>query len=186
MKGRVYRRGSTWSYRFDIDPDPLTGRRRQASKGGFRTEREAWQVCRSAIRDYERGRFVGQSKRTVEEAFTEWLERIRHSIKPSMAKNWQNYTAYYVIPHIGQRAVQEIDGSVCDALYARLLAEGRVKAKPRTQSKTQPIHTRRFSASGQMLPCRPYRYDETRCYRVHTADDPLLGKPIVVKPRRQG
>ena len=58
MKGQVHRRGSTWSYRFDIDPDPLTGRRRQTSKGGFRTEREAWQECRSAMRDYERGRFV--------------------------------------------------------------------------------------------------------------------------------
>ena len=30
MKGRVYRRGNTWTYRFDIDPDPLTGRHQQA------------------------------------------------------------------------------------------------------------------------------------------------------------
>jgi Arm domain-containing DNA-binding protein len=87
MKGRVYRRGGTWSYRFDIDPDLLTGRRRQTSKGGFRTEREAWQACRAAMRDYERGRYVRQSRRTVEEALSDWLERIRHSLKPSMAKH---------------------------------------------------------------------------------------------------
>ena len=90
------------------------------------------------------------------------------------------------IPHIGQRAVQEIDGSVCDALYARLLAEGRVKAKPRTHSKIQSVHTRRFAASGQVLPCRPYRYDEMRCYRVHTADDQLLGMPIALEPKQPG
>jgi len=184
MKGHVYRRGGTWSYRFDIDPDPLTGRRRQTGKGGFRTEREAWQECRSAMRDYERGRFVRQSKRTVEEALTEWLERIRHSIKPSMAKNWQNYTAYYVIPYIGQRSVQEIDASACDALYAKLLAEGRVKARPRTRSRAQPVHIRRLSARGRVLECRPYRYDEVRCYRAHAADDRLLGKPIAARPRR--
>jgi integrase len=182
MKGRVYRRGGTWSYRFDVDPDPLTGRRRQTSKGGFRTEREAWQVCRAAMRDYERGRHVRQSRRTVEEALTEWLGRIRHSLKPSMAKHWQNYIAYYVIPHIGRRPVQEVDGSVCDALYAKLLAEGRIKARPRSASKPAPVHVRRFSATGRDLPCRPYRYDEVRCYRVHTADDPLLGKPIAAKP----
>jgi integrase len=181
MKGRVHRRGSTWSYRFDIDPDPLTGRRRQTSKGGFRTEREAWQACRAAMRDYEHGRYVRQHRRTVEEAVTEWLERIRHSLKPSMAKHWQNYIAYYVVPHIGRRLVQDVDGSVCDALYAKLLTEGRIKAKPRAISKPTPVHVRRFSANGRALPCRPYRYDEVRCYRVHAADDPLLGKPIAAR-----
>jgi hypothetical protein len=33
-----------------------------------------------------------------------------------------------VIPHIGQRKAQDIDGAVIDALYAKLLAEGRRKA----------------------------------------------------------
>ena len=56
---------------------------------------------------------------------------IEHSIKPSMVQSWRNYAAYYVVPYIGQRDVQDIDGAVCDALYAKLLAEGRVKAKPR-------------------------------------------------------
>jgi integrase len=186
MKGRVYRRGGTWSYRFDIDPDPLTGRRRQASKGGFRTEREAWQACRTAMQDYEHGRYVRQFRRTVEEALTDWLERIRHSLKPSMAKHWQNYIAYYVVPHIGRRMVQDVDGSVCDALYAKLLAEGRIKAKPTTNPRPAPVHVRRFSSSGLALPCRPYRYDEVRCYRVHAADDPLLGKPITARLRPPG
>jgi hypothetical protein len=44
-----------------------------------------------------------------------------------MWQNWRNYADYYVIPHIGQRKAQEIDGAVLDALYARLLAEGRRK-----------------------------------------------------------
>ena len=26
MKGRVYKRGKSWYYRFDIEPDPLTGK----------------------------------------------------------------------------------------------------------------------------------------------------------------
>jgi hypothetical protein len=61
-------------------------------------------------------------------ALDDWLTRIRHSVKPSMWQNWRNYADYYVIPHIGQRKAQEIDGAVLDALYARLLAEGRRKA----------------------------------------------------------
>ena len=55
-----------------------------------------------------------------------------------MVQNWRNYAAYYVIPYIGQRDVQEIDGAVCDALYAKLLAEGRVKARPKKRPTTRP------------------------------------------------
>lgn len=125
MKGHVYKRGNKWAYLFDIDPDPLTGKRQQANGSGFDTEREAWKMCRAAMKEYEEGRRVTPSKRKVEEALNTWLERIRHSIKPSMWQNWRDYADYYVIPHIGQRAVQDIDGAVLDALYAKLLADGR-------------------------------------------------------------
>lgn len=86
---------------------------------------------------------------------------------------------YYVIPHIGSRTVQEVDGKVCDALCARLPAEGQVKAKPRPRSGAQPVHAHGLSATERVLPCRPYRYDSVRCYRAHPADDPLIGQPIV-------
>ena len=40
MRGSVRKRGSTWTWYLDAPPDPVTGKRRQASKGGFRTKRE--------------------------------------------------------------------------------------------------------------------------------------------------
>src|SRR5215831_10321660 len=184
MKGHVYKRGRTWSYLFDIEPDPLTARRRQANGSGFKTEREAWKACRAAIADYERGRVVAKSKREVAAALDEWLSRIDHSVKPSMAQNWRNYAAYYVNPYIGQRDVQDITGEVCDALYQRLLAEGRVKAKPKTKPTTQAVHVRRLAPDGRVLPCRPYGYDTVRCYRKHEENDPAIGQPI--KRRKLG
>ena len=103
-----------------------------------------------------------------------------------MVQNWRNYASYYVIPYMGKRDVQEIDGAVCDALYAKLLAEGRVKAKPRSGPATRPVHVRRLTPEGRVLPCRPYRYDTLRCHRKHSPDDPLLGQPIEArKPTRR-
>jgi Arm DNA-binding domain/Phage integrase, N-terminal SAM-like domain len=125
MRGHVYKRGKRWSYLFDIDPDPLTGKRRQGNGSGFHTEKEAWAACRKAIQDYETSRLVQPSKRTVEQALNEWLTQVRHAVKPSMWKNWRNYSDYYVIPHIGGRKVQDIDGAIVNALYARLLDDGR-------------------------------------------------------------
>jgi len=184
MKGHVSKRGKTWAYWFDIDSDPLTGKRRQQTRSGFKSEKEAWKECRAAIADYERGRAVATSRRKVGDALDEWLTRIEHSIKPSMAQNWRNYAAYYVIPYIGQRDVQEINGAVCDALYAKLLAEGRVKARPRKRPTTQAVHTRRLAPDGRALPCLPHGYDMGRCYRTHAQDDPAIGRPIA--PRKLG
>src|SRR6266704_2201951 len=186
MKGHVYKRGNKWSYLFDIEPDPLTGKRRQANGSGFKAERDAWKACRAAIAHYEKGRAATASHRTVAEAFEEWLTRIEHSVKPSMLRNWRNYAAYYVIPYIGKRQVKEIDGAVCDALYSKLLVEGRVKAKRTEKPAAQALHRRRVSPKGDVLPCLPHRYATVRCYRKHAANDPLIGQPIdPKKPSRR-
>jgi hypothetical protein len=50
--------------------------------------------------DHDKGRVVKATKRKVADALDEWLIRIEHSIKPSMAENWRNYGTYYVIPYI--------------------------------------------------------------------------------------
>jgi integrase len=184
MKGHVYKRGKTWYYRFDIEPDPLTGKRRQVNGSGYQTEREAWKACRETMADHDKGRLVTSSKRKVGDALDEWLTRIEHSIKPSMAQNWRNYAAYYVVPYIGSREVQDIDGAVCDALYAKLLVEGRIKARPPKQVSTSAVHMRRLGEDGREMPCRPYGYDMVRCYRKHAANDPAIGQPI--KPRKLG
>jgi integrase len=187
MKGHVYKRGKVWSYLFDLDPDPLTGKRRQANGSGYKTEKEAWRECRKAIADYESGRVADTTRRKVGAALEEWLTRIEHSVKPSMAQNWRDYSKYYVIPYIGKRDVHEINGEVCDALYAKLLAEGRVKAKGKAKPAGPPLHVHRVTLDGHLLPCRPHRYENTRCHRKHEENDPLIGHPIEPKKasRRQ-
>ena len=57
--GNVSRRSSgEWQYRFDIAPDPLSGKRRRATKSGFATKREAMTAMREAIRAHEQWPFM--------------------------------------------------------------------------------------------------------------------------------
>ena len=82
MNGSVRRRSNgNWEYRFDLGPDPLTGRRSIRSKSGFATKKEASQALRNAVTAHERGRSVKTSSRTVESFLTEWHDavRARHS-----------------------------------------------------------------------------------------------------------
>jgi integrase len=186
MKGHVYKRGKTWSYRFDGDKDPLTGKRQLVNGGGYKTEREAWKECRAAMAEHDKGRVVDNSRRKVGPALDEWLGRIEHSIKPSMVQNWRNYAKYYVVPYIGGRDVRDIDGATCDALYGKLLTAGRVKAQRAAPTAPAAVHSRRVGRNGKVQECRPHRYAAVRCYRKHADNDPLLGKPIepIVRSRQ--
>ena len=45
MRGSIRKRGGTYTYVLDMPPDPVTGRRRQKTQGGFRTKRQ----CQAAL-----------------------------------------------------------------------------------------------------------------------------------------
>ena len=51
MRGSVRKRRTTWTWYLDAPPDLMTGRRRQASKGGFRTKREAQEALKRVYED---------------------------------------------------------------------------------------------------------------------------------------
>jgi hypothetical protein len=65
MRGSVRKRGSTWTWYLDAPPDPLTGKRRQASKGGFRTKRECQDALNETLARLREGIFVPPSQRTL-------------------------------------------------------------------------------------------------------------------------
>lgn len=128
MQGSVQQRGSSWYYKFRLpDRDPATGRYPWVTKGGFDTEREAWKACRDAMRDADRGRIVKPSTRTVAQFVTEWLTAIEPTIDATTWRGWSDYARAYVIPHIGAERLQRLDEPQLLRLYAKLLAEGRVK-----------------------------------------------------------
>ncbi|SBW21114.1 integrase family protein [Candidatus Protofrankia californiensis] len=126
MKGSVYKKDGKWAYRFDLGPDPLTGRRRRASKAGFATRREAATAMRQAIAAYEKGHHVQPSRRSVEEYLNEWHTAVRPTLARTTWTKYRNYKDAYVIPVIGQTALQELTPVRLNLLYVHLLDEGRV------------------------------------------------------------
>ena len=128
MKGSVRQRGSKWQYRFrGPERDPSTGEYPWITKGGFHTKKEAWQACREAMAEADRGRVVKPSTRTVAQFFAEWFAAIEPSIDATTWQNWKDYADTYVIPRIGGERLQRLDEPQLLRLYGQLLAEGRVK-----------------------------------------------------------
>jgi integrase len=128
VKGAVYQRGSKWYYKFRVPQrDPSTGKYPWITKGGYDTEREAWKACREAMREADRGRVVKPSTRTVAQFLTEWLTAVEPALDATTWRSWSDYARTYVIPHIGAERLQRLDEPALLKLYAKLLAEGRVK-----------------------------------------------------------
>ncbi|MET3683253.1 integrase [Alkalibacillus flavidus] len=84
MKGHVYRRGCTckkrkctcgakYTFVVDIGTDPKTGKRKQKSKGGFKTKQEAELALASLINDIQVGTFIKESDELFKDFSQEWL-----------------------------------------------------------------------------------------------------------------
>ncbi|MFV9633943.1 tyrosine-type recombinase/integrase [Mycobacterium neumannii] len=134
MKGSVYQRGKTWTYRFrGPERDPATGEYPTISRGGFTTEKEAWKACRDAMREADQGRVLRRSTRTVSQFFVEWFAAVEASMDATTWQNWKDYANAYVVPRIGATKLQRLDEPQLLKLYSALLAEGRVKQDRNTE-----------------------------------------------------
>ena len=68
MRGSVYRRnctckktkctcGSKWVYKVDVGINPITGRRKQVTKGGFSTKQEAQAALSVLLNNLQQGTY---------------------------------------------------------------------------------------------------------------------------------
>jgi len=107
--GSVRKRGKTWTWYLDIGPDPLTGRRQQTSKGGFKTKKAAQEDLNTAIAKRQRGELAKRSKRTVRDFLEdEWLPTVETTRRPSTAANYRTNVKVHVVPLIGDIRLQAL------------------------------------------------------------------------------
>jgi integrase len=123
----VYKPYSRWSYRLELEPDPLTGERRRENRGGFATEDAAWAAALESQAAHARGKHVKPSNRTVRDYLSEWLDTVRDAVKPTTYQNYGDYINAYVVPTIGRHRLQDLTVPVLNAFYRHLLHNGRTK-----------------------------------------------------------
>jgi hypothetical protein len=100
MRGSIRRRGSTYTYWLDIGPDPVTGKRRQRTKGGFATKRECQAALNEAISALRSGTLVQPSRQTVASFLVgEWLPAVRMAgLRDSTWASYRLNVEKHVVP----------------------------------------------------------------------------------------
>jgi integrase len=134
-RGTVYKRGDSWTYVLDIS---LPGqRRRQKSKGGYRTKREALAGLNEAQGALQRGIYVEPSKLTVKTFLLDhWLPAIKAGLRESTFQGYRSAIRNYVLPRLGETRLQALTPDQLNAFYGELLGKGRRDGKAGLSPKT--------------------------------------------------
>jgi integrase len=127
MRGSIRKRGDTYRYRVDLPPDPLTGKRRQAAKGGFRTRRECEAALNQVLSALRSGTFVEASRRTVASFVRdEWLPAVQPPVlRPTTWATHRTHFEVYVFPTLGEVELQRLTPAMLTGLYRKLQEGGR-------------------------------------------------------------
>jgi len=124
MRGNIYKRGSTWSVRYDEGYDEH-GRRRQRSKGGFATRREAQRFLTDVLARLGDGSYAQPSKLTLGDFLRdEWLRAVESTVRPLTFTQYRSVVRLRILPTLGNLRLQQLTAGHLNSLYRQLEQAG--------------------------------------------------------------
>src|SRR5262245_8381316 len=124
MRGNVYKRGSTWSVRYDEGYDEH-GKRRQRSKGGFATRRAAQRSLTDVLARLGDRSYAQPPKLTLRDSFeNEWLRAIESTVRPLTFTQYRSVARLRILPTLGHLRLQVLTGGHLNTLYRELEQAG--------------------------------------------------------------
>lgn len=120
MKGHFYKRGKKWTYVVDIGIDEQTGKRRQKTKGGFATKKEAQAAAAKLITEFETGSYLEPTKLTVKDFFLQYLESRKLNLREGTYYNYKKHIDNHIIPKLGYIQLQKLTGLQLERFYGQL------------------------------------------------------------------
>jgi len=122
----VTRRSDGWCIRLDVGVDPETGKRRQVSRQGFRTKREAQAALNDLLleRELVRRPEVSVFGPTVGEYLEEWLARARVSVRESTWAAYRN-AVVHLVDGLGGGSLRLLSALEVERFEQQLVVSGR-------------------------------------------------------------
>src|SRR6266542_3899055 len=124
MRGHVRKR-HTWEFIVDISPHPVSGRRRQKSKSGFATRKEAESALHEFIRYVEGGGYPSPERIRLAEDLNRWLDYQRtRGIRSRTLEGYEGYIRREIVPVIGGLELAKVRPGHIRAVLARVQQRG--------------------------------------------------------------
>lgn len=128
MQGGVRKRGSTWSYYFDLGK--IDGKRKKKEKGGFRTKKEAETALAAAMNEYNNaGQVFEPSEITVSDYLDQWYElSCKLNLKYNSQVGYLRIIEGHLKPKFGTYKLKAINAAVLQEYANSLKLNGYSKS----------------------------------------------------------
>ena len=120
MTGFTRKRGKTWTAYWS-SVDPVTGKRRQHSRGGYRTRQEAQAHLVSVLPSAQAGTYRPDGKQTVAEVLAQWhAAKTSEGLRPGTLAMYRNVIDGWLVPHVGGLRMAQLSPTVAAEMVAKL------------------------------------------------------------------
>lgn len=156
MRPRGYVRqqsAATWRITAPAGTDPATGKPLRVQRTVRGSKKDAQKALTKLLADIDRGVVVvDPTNLTVEQFMHQWIDHMRHRIRPTTFDRYEGVTRNHIIPSLGKTKLAKLKPMQIQAFEARLLESGRIKG-PGGLSAQTVLHIHRvFSeALGQAV-----------------------------------
>jgi integrase len=139
MKGFMRLRGASWELRVYLGHDPLTGKKRYATRTVRGGKREAQRALAEMVTEAERG-LTARTTATVGELLETWFEFAAPDFSPKTVKETRGYIDRSLMPALGSKSLARLKPAELDAFYRQLLASGGSGGRPLAPGTVRRIH----------------------------------------------
>lgn len=124
----VTKRGDKWQYRFEAAN--VGGKRKQISKSGFRTKKEALEAGTKALAEYNSaGMHFSPKDVSVSDYMEYWVEHgLPSTHKETTVRTYKSYTSGHIIPRIGHYRLATLTPTVLTELVNSMKINGYSKS----------------------------------------------------------
>jgi hypothetical protein len=117
VRGRIFKRGDTWTFVVDVGLAP-DGRRKQRFKGGFGTRRAAEEALRTVVNAVAAGEYIDPTKLSFEQYVQgEWLPALQATVRPLTWESYERHCHKYLVPAFGSYPLGGVPSMPCTGVY---------------------------------------------------------------------
>lgn len=194
MKGSTIKRGTTWTAYWSTT-DPATGKRRQHSKGGFRTQKEARAHLNAILPKLDAGDWAPDTRMSVEQLLGQWLAaKTSEGLRPATISLYRMAAEAWITPEIGALEARQLTPARVGDLVEKLRTDGSRLGRGALSPRSVQISVQVLKASTRWAletgllgrdplagyrrpratskPMTSWSADEARAFLAHTRDDP--------------
>ncbi|MGB0681475.1 MAG: site-specific integrase [Magnetovibrionaceae bacterium] len=130
------KRSGVWELKFDLSPDPLTGKRRtryatfKGSKIGAQAE------LRRRLREVDTGEYADSAKVTLKDFLGRWLDHIATKVAPKTFERYEQLITNNINPALGSVKLSNLKAVNIDQAWSKLMQDGRLDGKGGLSAQT--------------------------------------------------